>query len=479
MFIRYPSSFLNLLLIGFAFAIIPLLWAFTDANFAFGRLAAQSEKTISNAVETTRISRTLQEQSSLMERSARQYYVLYDKLLLANYEQASETFGSALSRLSVLTSDVEQLERIVAVEKQALILHQAILNNKRAKIDNPIFLEVFNQLNKKIKSISRQNNFLIDDASRQLTKVARKKQKNLLMQSLVLIPFTLLIAGIIAFLLARPIRRMDTAIRNLGEGLYDQPIGIDGPGDLHALGKRLDWLRIELKDINEQKTQFLRHVSHELKTPLTVIREATELLHDGVGGILSTQQFEIAQLLKDNSIRLQNMIENLLNFTRFESLQKQSNLQTFFLAELVKKVVVENALSIEHKQLIVSTNIKVNDKITSDQEKLMVIFDNLISNAVKFTPESGHIQISAVEEKSWIRIEVQDSGPGFSEENQDKVFDTFFRGRAINQGLIKGSGLGLTIVKDLIENLGGSIKLNPNKAGAHFSLRIPNKKELA
>ncbi len=320
----------------------------------------------------------------------------------------------------------------------------------------------------------KKNNTLIDKASLALTNSAQKMQKNLLLQSLVLIPLTILIAGIIAVLLARPISLMDSAIRNLGEGYYNQPIKIDGPGDLRTLGKRLDWLRIELKDIAEQKTQFLRHVSHELKTPLTAIREATELLHDGVGGALSSQQTEITKILKDNSIRLQKMIENLLNFTKFESLQSQSVIEPLLLFDIVYKALHAHALSITNKQITVENNIQVDHKIMIDEEKLTMIFDNLISNAVKFTPSSGRINIKCSKEKNWVHIDFFDNGPGFSKKEFNKVFDPFYRGQAISQGLIKGSGLGLTIIRDLVESLGGTIKLNPSKQGAHFSLSLPN-----
>jgi two-component system sensor histidine kinase GlrK len=92
MSIHYPGSFLKLLLIGFAFAIFPLLWAFTNANIAFDKLAEQSEITIYNAVKTTRAVRILQEQAYLMERSIRQYYVLQDDTLFQNYKQADIKF---------------------------------------------------------------------------------------------------------------------------------------------------------------------------------------------------------------------------------------------------------------------------------------------------------------------------------------------------------------------------------------------------
>lgn len=473
MLIRYPNSFLTLLIIGFAFAIFPLLWAFTNANIAFGDLAKQSEATISQAVETTRLSRVLQEKSSLMERSARQYFVLKDALLFKNYQQAHTEFDRTTINLFSHLSNQPLKEKLTALQESTGLLHQSIVTNKKSNTDDLSFLNAFNQQTQQIELIIQENNGAIDMASSQLTTKAKKTQKNLFLQSLVLIPLALLVAGIITFLLARPIRRMDKAIRNLGEGHYETPISIDGPGDLRILGRRLDWLRTELKDVNAQKQQFLRHVSHELKTPLTAIREATELLRDGIGGALSAQQTEIIQIMRDNSIRLQKMIENLLNYTKIESTQSSSTLQSLDLTVVINKVLNAHALSISNKKLVVDVTSSVDENLSSNEEKLSIILDNLISNAVNYTPESGRINITTNTDSDWFIIEVQDNGPGLAKEDFEKVFDPFYRGNTAHNGLINGSGLGLTIVKDIVQTLDGNISLLPSKQGAHFSVRLP------
>lgn len=472
--IRYPNSFLKLLLIGFAFAIFPLLWAFTNANTAFGNLARQSEFIISQAVETTRLSRVLQEKSSLMERSARQYFVLEDALLFKNYQQAHAEFDLTTVSLLSHLRDSALKKKLNALQENATLLHQAIVLHQKNPTDDLSFLEAFNLLTPQINQIIQENNTAIDRASFQFTTKAKETQRKLFLQSLVLIPLTLIIAGIITYLLARPIRRMDSAIRSLGEGHYETPISIDGPGDLRILGRRLDWLRTELKDLNAQKQQFLRHVSHELKTPLTAIREATELLNDGIGGALSAQQAEIIQIMRDNSIRLQKMIENLLNYTKVDSVQTKPTLQFLDLAMLIQKVLDAHALSISNKKITVKLDLHIGEKIFSNKEMLFIILDNLISNAVNYISHSGQIDISAKIENNWFMIDVWDNGPGLEKEDADKIFDPFYRGNTIHTGLINGSGLGLTIVKDIVNTLDGSIHLLPSKRGAHFSLRLPN-----
>lgn len=472
--IRYPDSFLTLLLIGFAFAILPMLWAFTNANIAFGDLAKESEMTISQAVETTRLSRVLQEKSSLMERSIRQYFVLKDPLLFKNYEQAKIELLDTITSLIKHSNNPEVINKLKSLHQNSTALHKSIDKSKNPYVDDLDFLDIFSHLNLQIDLIVTENNAAIDKASSDFTSEAKKTQKNLFLQSLVLIPLALLAAGIITFLIARPIRRMDSAINNLGKGHYEAPISIDGPGDLRVLGQRLDWLRIELKDLNAQKQQFLRHVSHELKTPLTAIREATELLHDGIGGALSAQQTEIIQIMRDNSIRLQAMIENLLNYTKIESIQTKSKLQTLDLGMLINKVLDAHALTITNKKLDIALDLNIGNKMFSNEEKLFIILDNLVSNAVNYTPGSGQIKITTNIEKNWFIINISDNGPGLEKDDVKKIFDPFYRGKAVHNGLIAGSGLGLTIVKDIVETLDGNINLLASKQGAHFSVHLPN-----
>jgi len=470
--IRYPNSFLKLLLIGFAFAILPLIIAFINANIAFDAFSKKSQLTITNAVEATRASLVLQEQLYLMERSARQYFVLNDEEFLLNYQTSRDEFNVASNTLSSLSKNTNELIALKELTASERIINQNILSAKQMNIKEFDFLDDFDKLSLLVESIIKDNNSRIDEASSAIALESAALQSKFFLQSLILIPFTLLVAGAIAYMLGRPIQRMETAIKDLGRGDYLQEITIDGPGDLRILGQRLDWLRKELLNLKEQKQLFLQHISHELKTPLTAIREATELLSDGIGGKLSQQQHEITVILKDNSIRLQKMIENLLNFTKVESDNNLLDLQTVYIHEAVDVVLKSHKLSIRNKHLNIKTEYKCNS-IVVDKQKFITIIDNLISNAIKYTPKNGMITITANKDKQWQIIEVIDTGPGLTKEDSDKLFDPFYQGRTLHQGLVSSSGLGLSIAKDLAEVHKGNISLLETKEGAHFVLHLP------
>jgi len=316
------------------------------------------------------------------------------------------------------------------------------------------------------------NSRLIDRESAILAETAGRAQKMLLWQTLTLIPVAILVAAAITFLLARPIQKMDSAIHQLGRGEYGEAIAIDGPGDLRNLGERLDWLRSQLLDLDDQKKRFLRHVSHELKTPLTAIREGSELLNEEVGGALAPQQKEIVTILRDNGLRLQKMIENLLNYTAVQFQRPELNLATVPLKPLVEEILANHALSLGTKEI--RTLPALADLcIQGDKEKLLSIVDNLVSNAIKFTPKNGTIGIRLSQSETTVFLDVSDSGPGIAAADRERLFEPFYRGNGEHDGRVSGSGLGLSIVKEYASAHGGKISLEPSDRGARFRVTLP------
>ncbi len=119
--------------------------------------------------------------------------------------------------------------------------------------------------------------------------------------------------------MGRPLRTLDRAISELGSGTLSSPIVVSGPQDLERVGRQLEWLRGRLLDLAQERSRFLRHMSHELKTPLANIREGTELLMDGAVGELDGNQREVTGILRENGIKLQRLIENLLSFSAWQT----------------------------------------------------------------------------------------------------------------------------------------------------------------
>ena len=470
--LAYPSSFLKLLLIGFALATLPLLFAFAHAALYLDRLAEQSRETVYQAVAATRTSRALTEHLTAMERSVRQHLVLGDAGLLDRYTAEHLKFAKSAEELAALPLDRVQRDQLEQVNRREQTLHASISGKSLSARDAGPIVDEFIALSDLAQAILVANSRLIDRESAILAETAGRAQKMLLWQTLTLIPAALLVAAAITYLLARPIQHMDSAIHQLGRGEYSQTIAIEGPGDLRKLGERLDWLRSQLYDLDEQKKRFLRHVSHELKTPLTAIREGSELLGEEIGGKLSSQQMEIATILRDNSLRLQKMIENLLNYSAVQFQRPELNLATIAFKPLIEEVLAHHSLSLGSKEIKVLPAL-AEVVVQGDREKLISIVDNLVSNAVKFTPKNGIIGIRLSQAGETALLDVSDTGPGIAPADRERLFEPFYRGNGIHDGRVGGSGLGLSIVKEYVEAHGGTISLERSDQGARFRVTLP------
>src|SRR5437867_647909 len=387
-----PKSFLKLVLIGFAVVMLPLIVAIIDATIRVDRIAEQSQRTVSRAVQVLQGSRTLAEQATAMERYIKQFQVLGDESLFHAYVETHDRF-------------------------------QQVAHNLGAVVFSAIFVGM----------------------------------------------------------IARPIRQIDYAIQRLGAGEFGTAIQISGPHDLQYLGQRLNWLRGRLRQLEDEKRKFLQHVSHELKTPLTALREGTALLEEGVVGELNEAQHEIVEILEQNGTQLQKLIEDLLNFHLAEARLAALDLKPLQLDRMLEDVLNDHKLAMRAKDIEVQL-LAPPVVVRGDREKLRVAIDNLVSNAVKYSPRGGSIRAALTHEAGNVILDIRDTGPGIADEDKPRVFEAFYQGAAAYAGHVKGSGLGLAIAREYVAAHHGQLEIVDDVSqGAHFRLTLPtsNHKETA
>jgi two-component system sensor histidine kinase GlrK len=302
---------------------------------------------------------------------------------------------------------------------------------------------------------------------------AERAQRKLFWQTLLLVPMTLAVVGVFTYLFGRPIRAIDRAISELGRGTFSRPIAISGPADLERLATQLEWLRGRLLELAQEKNRFLRHMSHELKTPLANIREGTELLMDGAVGELKGPQREVMGILRENGMKLQRLIENLLSFSAWQAKSVGLEISEFKLRPLVKTVLENQQLTLVAQR--VRLDVQVEDLTPrADRGKLRLILDNLLSNAIKFTPRGGTIAITGRAERDQLIMDVVDSGPGVPVDERNRIFEAFYQGKSPQGGHVKGTGIGLSVVTEFVNAHGGSIEILESRlGGAHFRVRLP------
>ncbi len=468
-----PKSFRKLLLIGFCFAVLPLLVAVGYAAVYMDQLAKQSQQAVYQAAKATQTSRTLVEIVTRLERTGRQYQILGDVTLLNGFKDNHVLFKKTAESLLEFQLDKSMHDQLQSLAKIEQSIYRTLTRQPFNSGSSRTAVEKFKVASDLARKVLAGSNRVIDTEVQVLNDLASTAQSQFVWVGLTLIPTIIIIVITFSIILSRPIRQIDYAIKTLGSGEFREPVYVTGPEDLQYLGQRLDWLRMRLAEVEEEKAKFVRHVSHELKTPLTAIREGADLLDDGVVGNLNQRQRQVVEILVSNTSKLQQLIEDLLNFSVAHAKLAKVNNEQVNLDKLVHRVLNDQKLAIMAKKLKLKTRLDPI-AVSGDKEMLRVIIDNLLSNAIKYSPPNGRLVITVQKVGLDARVDIIDDGPGISDSEKHRVFDAFFQGEAKSTGHIKGTGVGLSIAKEFIQAHGGLIDVTDNKPnGAHLSLRLP------
>src|SRR5262245_6627562 len=470
----YPRSFLGLLLLAFLLVAAPLIIAFYNAAVYVEELAGQSQAAVSQAAKASRGSRLLVEQTTALERVVRQYVILDDEELLGDYARLRSNFKANTSELSLQPLEEMQLTELNNTIDMEPSLYRQLVRKSGTRQEKTALVAGYMALSDSERNVLNTSNALIDREVESMQRTGQRAQRILWLQLAATIPLGVLLAIGVTIFIARPIRQLDQAIRRLGAGEFEGDIQVVGPADLKYLGDRLEWLRQRLIELEQQKRLFLRHVSHELKTPLTALREGSELLLEGTAGPLSPGQREIVEILKQKSLQLQRLIEDLLNYHRVQESVARLDLEAVRFDRVVEQVIEDHRLAVQARGIRADLDL---DPVTlqADQDKLRAVVANLVSNAIKYSPDEGIISLALRQQGDEVVLDIGDAGPGVPLEDRERIFDWFYQGEGAPRGRLGGSGLGLAIAREFVLAHGGRIEvLQEPGEGAHFRVTVPS-----
>ena len=460
------------MLLGLAVIAVPLVLAVINAAVQMRALTAASQQLVVQSVQTTRLSQDLFTAIAALERTTRLYDVLGDRKLLTVYRQNDQRLTAVRQQLTTVLRSPSVDAALADIDAR----QRDIRAGFAAGAGSVLFagnLARVERINAVANQVASSASAQIDMELKALAAQGVKARQQLFWQAAVLALLTIAALVALAIAIVRPVRQIDRAISELGRGTFSHAIAVSGPKDLQRLGRQLEWLRLRLLELAEERNRFLRHMSHELKTPLANIREGTELLMDGAVGELDGNQREVMTILRDNGLRLQRLIENLLSFSAWQTQSVGLDLSEFRLRALVKQVLENQQLTLLSQR--VRLDVKVDDlELYGDRGKMRLILDNLLSNAIKYSPKGGTIYVFAETQGDHFVLDIADSGKGIAAEDRARIFDAFYTGVAPQTGHVRGTGIGLSVVLEFVSAHGGTIELLDGiYPGAHFHIRMP------
>ncbi|WP_141734814.1 sensor histidine kinase [Oligoflexus tunisiensis] len=474
-------SIRQMVLLGFLVVLLPVLAALFYGANSLSSMARKHRDHLVTAADAAETSQNLAKSLVDLERLARQYHLLADVSLLTVFNGEVDKVLENLDRLRALHRDNDVVHHANRLEDLAKEMRVGLNtrpsdsdNDKNSGKENNAVFEAL-QLIPQMRSAQQRLKLAIEEDLKHKVETAKQlaatTQSRLLIMGLTVLPGTLLLVALFSILITRPIKTIDATIKQIGMGHYPSQVDLRGPRDLAIVAKRLTWLGQRLKDSEASQERFLRHISHELKTPLASIKEGIELLADGIPGPINPKQREVLDILQSGLLHFQKLINNLLDFNLLRG-NKALMRSPIILSELISNLVRMHQLPASRKGIQFEL-IGEPLHVAVDKSVLSAAIDNLLSNALNFSPSGGRIIVRWYRRDDDLVIVVRDEGPGISRDEREKVFLPFYQGKATRDGPLKGTGLGLSVARECVNSHGGELLIVDADKGACFEIHLP------
>ncbi len=456
----YPRSFTILVIVAMGVLIVPLASGLINVVHVLQGVVDTQRQFTRNSLAITREVRQVVESVSQLQRTAGQYHLLQDAEFGSALRMRFNELQTQLAHLDTQPVDVPSHATLAALQARSQALYRQL--RPGTFLDSAGFNALapeFDALHAAARTLLTQADAAVQNELQTLETTVQATRQRLILLALALIPLTLLLAAVFSWMINRPIKQLKASIQQLGRADLRPLQAISGPQDIVELGREIDWLRQRLQALEEQKLRFLRHVSHELKTPLASLREGVALLDDELAGNLNARQRTIVGIMDGSSRDLQKRIEDLIRYGSLvhdATLPPTAPLQE--LADVLDSVLARHRLALDARHLRVDRQLAA-PMLHADRGQLETVLDNLLSNAIKFSPDEGHILIRSELSSGASILDVCDQSGGIPHAERNRVFEPFFQGARQPDSAVKGSGLGLSIVRETLLAAGGQIEI--------------------
>lgn len=391
---------------------------------------------------------------------------------------------------------VSQSPTIQEIVNNSVILHrkfETFIQREKINIENNHTYNAFTALQLKqplIDSVKMQigmlNQTYLPILNNALKKYNQKMSIAVTTGSIILF-LALAIGSVFAFLLARaltkPIQALQAGTQRVGEGSYETVV-VSSNDEIADLTRAFNMMSDKLKQLDEMRMQMMSEISHEMRTPLQVIKAGCySIIHAKDGPQLTQRQRDAVGMIHQATNRINSFVNSFLDIAKMEAGLMKFNFEKINIVDLLTPLIQEAQLIAQTRQINLIFNAVEVPQFMIDKERMSQAFSNLLSNALKYTPDSGSIIVNIGDtdstmvsktSKGAIKIEVQDTGVGIPEADMGKLFNKFYQAKNVPLVNEKGSGLGLALVKHVTEAHGGKVSVKSQVGlGSLFTIILP------
>ncbi len=416
-------------------------------------------------------------------RNERKYVLLGDELLYQNYQEARAEFERLLLKIQLGVTDPETKAALQTISTQHLLFTKLVEEERETHQSTPPHsaawyddekTKISGRIIATLKELQQASEKNVSDKIRNLGEAGERAGGIAILITAAALFTGLLVAAVITRSITHPLQVIKAKTREIARGNFENDLRIDSPPAIKELANAINAMCHKLQEVDNLKSAFFAHMSHELRTPLASIKEGTHILLDRLGGDINEKQQRILSIVIQESDRMITLVNSLLDLAKMEAGMLVYHFTNTDLPTLVRDALQGLQPLAEAKSLDIVNNIAGLPPVKVDQERIMQVIRNLVGNAIKFTPEEGMITLSATPRGGMMEVAVQDTGIGIPEEDLERIFQKFQQVLPARSERIKGTGLGLATVKQIILAHGGKVWATSQiEKGSTFYFTLP------
>src|SRR5437870_39026 len=472
--------------LGFSLVILVLAAVGLLSLRAVGRLVSLNREVASETLPALRLTAGVRDSMLALARLEARFTILRDRRYAVVWGERADTVRADLARLRELARTDEEARHLAdataAFERyrEAVLAEQRQLTAAGARspaIGEPAGRALAERVESSLEALQEATHARVLRAQAEVARLETRTWTGVVVALAGAVGLALLATAVIALRITRSLRRLSAATSAVAAGSFREPIPVGSNDEVGVLARSFNAMAARLRQLDEMKEEFFATLSHELRSPLTSVREASHLLFDEVAGPVTPKQARLVQIIQRSSDRLLRLVNQILDISRLRAGLLPLQHQPVDLERLVNRATEELRPQAEEAGVTLDRE-RVGERFTvsGDEDRLVQVVVNLLANAVRFTPAGGRVIARVVDAGPECEVQVEDTGLGIPAAELPHIFDSYRQAHA-GKG---GTGLGLSIVRGLVQAHAGRVTVESYEGkGSRFTVLLPRETRTA
>ena len=465
--------------LGFSLVIVVLAAVGVLSLRAMGRLVSVNREIARETLPALHLTTDLRDTLLGMARLEERFIVLRDRRYADRWRESAEHARTDLARLEMVVRTSAEGGHLEAARRAFEIYHAAVAAEQtrlleagdRSAAAEPVGRGLIEPVETQLDALQQATHARVVRAQNEAARLEQRTWNGVVAALATALALALVATAVIALRITRSLRRLSAATASVAAGSFREPIVVTGRDEVAVLANAFNTMAARLRQHEQMKEEFFATLSHELRSPITSVREAAHLLADGVPGPLGPKQTRLVDIIRRSTDRLLRLVNQILDVSRLRAGLLPLERVPVDLDRLAARAMDELRPQADEGGVTLERE-RVGTRFTvmGDEDRLVQVMVNLLANAVRFTPTGGRVIVRVLDGGEECEIQVEDTGVGIPPAELPHVFEAY-RQAHLGKG---GTGLGLAIVRGVVQAHGGRVtaESQPGK-GSRFTVLLP------